>query len=139
MTITASSLSLFQNLGANNPLSNLFSIIGGQSGSSMSTDPVAALVSAEKNGTKEVVRQQNDPETKRDVSRFLTAVAKAPDFKTLMKDPSARKVLLTANGLGDQSDYVALATKALSSDTTKPGNFASTLGDRSVGECGEDL
>ncbi len=44
-----------------------------------------------------------------------------------MNDPIARKVLLTANGLGDQADYTALATKALMSDPNKTGNLASTL------------
>ena len=63
------------------------------------------------------------------MNHFLDVVAKAKDLKTVLQDPIARKVLLTANGLGDQTDYTALATKALMSDTTKDGNLASTLSD----------
>lgn len=108
---------------------NLFNIIGGQTLGIGGTDPVVALISAERNEAKSVQQQENDPQTKRDISHFLDAVAKAPDLKTLLADPIARNVLLTANGLGDQADYTALATKALLSDPAKTGNLASTLSD----------
>ena len=48
----------------------------------------------------------------------------------MLADPVARKVLLTANGLGDQTDYAALATKALTSDTTKSDSLASKLSNK---------
>lgn len=127
-TITSPALSLLASLNSANSAPSLISILYG-GGTPSGGDPVAALIQAETNQTKSVTNQEKDPQTKRDVDRFLAAVAKAPDLKTLMADPSARKVLLTANGLGDQVDYTALATKALSSDTTKPGNLASTLSD----------
>ena len=88
---------------------------------------MAALTAAESNQPQAVAQQEKDPQTQRDINQFLAVVAKAPDLATLLKDPTARTVLLTANGLGDQTDYVALATKALSSDTTQAGNLASTL------------
>ena len=94
-----------------------------------SSDPVGDLKRAETNQAKAIAAQAKDPATKRDTDHFLAVVAKATDLKTVLADPIARKVLLTANGLGDQADYVALATKALSSDTTKPDNLAAKLGD----------
>ncbi len=128
-SITSPALSLLQSLTSNSQTPDLFSIIGGQTTSGSSTDPVAALSAAEKNQTKAVQQQEKDPQTSREISHFLAVVAKAPDLATLLHDPIARNVLLTANGLGDQADYTALATKALSSDTTKPGNLASKLSD----------
>ena len=130
VTTTGSiALYLLQNSSSGDPTSDLFSIIAGQSAGTTSTDPTAALVSAEKNQTQDIVKQEKDPQTQRDISHFLAVVAKAPDLATLLQDPTARSVLLTANGLGDQSDYTALATKALSSDLTKTGNLASQLSD----------
>lgn len=120
-------LSLLQSLSASNGTQDLATLL--YSSSTQSGDPVASLINAETNQTKAVTRQQNDPSTKRDVDHFLAVVQKATDLKSLLADPIARKVFLTANGLGDQADYTALATKALSSDTTKTGNLASTLTD----------
>ena len=128
MNITSPALSILQSLTSNNTTSNLFSIIYGQ-GTTATADPVSSLISAEKDQTKDIALQAKDPETKSAISHFLSAVAKAPDLKTLLADPIARDVLLTANGLGDQSSYTALATKALLSDTSKTNNLASTLSD----------
>lgn len=128
MNITSPALSLLQSLTSGSTTGDLFSIIYGQ-GAGTSVDPVSSLISAEKNETKYIAQQAKDPETKSAISHFLSVVAKAPDLKTLLADPIARDVLLTANGLGNQSDYTALATKALLSDTTKTGNLASTLSD----------
>ena len=90
-------------------------------------DPVLALQRAVKNQTKAVATEAKQPEVARDIAAFRKAVAKAPDAKTLLADPVARKVLLTANGLGSQTDYAALASKALLSDTSKPDSLASKL------------
>ncbi len=126
-TIFSPALSLLSSLNASNGSTNdLVSILYG-GGATTGGDPVAALVQAEATQTKAIATQEKDPQTKRDTDRFLAVVAKATDLKTVLADPTARKVLLTANGLGDQTDYTALATKALLSDTTKSGNLASTL------------
>jgi len=125
LMINSNSVSLLQSLNGSNSSQSLFN--GGVSASS--ADPVAALTSAEKNQTKAIDKQAKDPQTKRDIDHFTTALAKAKDIKSLLADPIARKVLLTANGLGDQADYTALATKALQSDTSKAGSLASKLGD----------
>lgn len=130
MSINSSvALSLLQSLNSSNSSTDLISIINGQTTTGASGDPVANLISAETNQTKDIQQQENDPETSRDISHFLAVLAKAPDLPTLLQDPIARNVLLTANGLGDQTDYTALATKALMSDTTQTGNLASTLSD----------
>ncbi len=123
-----SALSLLSSVTANNGSGDLTSILYG-GGQVSSGDPVASFINAETNQTKSVARQAKDPSTKRDVTHFLAVVQKAPDLKTLLADPIARKVFLTANGLGDQTDYAALATKALSSDTTKTSNLAANLSD----------
>ena len=130
MSINSSAgLYLLQSLSSSSSTTDLSSIINGQTTKGASGDPVAALVLAEKNQAKAIKQQEKDPQTSQQISHFLTVVAKAPDLKTLLKDPIARNVLLTANGLGSQSDYTALATKALMSNTTKDGNLASTLSD----------
>lgn len=129
MSINSTALYLLQSINSGSGTADLISIINGQGAAGTSSDPVAALTSAENNQTKDVQQQAADPQTSRDISHFLTAVAQAPDLKTLLQDPIARNVLLTANGLGDQTDYTALATKALLSDPSQPGNLASTLSD----------
>ena len=128
MSGSITALYLLQSANSGSSTADLFSIISGQGGQA-ATDPIAALKSAETNQAKNIATQEKDPSTSRDISHFLSVVAKAPDLATLLNDPTARKVFLTANGLGDQTDYVALATKALSSDPSKTGNLASTLSD----------
>lgn len=128
MNISSPALSLLQSITSNSINTDLFSIIYGQTGGA-TVDPVGALASAEKNETRGVTQQSNDPETKSAINHFLAVVAKAPDLKTLLADPVARDVFLSANGLGDQSAYTALATKALMSDTTKKDSLASKLSD----------
>ncbi len=128
-TISSPALSLLQSLTASSGSGlDLASILYG-GGTTTGGDPVAALVNAEGNQTKAIATQAKDPQTKRDTDHFLAVVAKATDLKTVLTDPIARKVLLTANGLGNQTDYPALAIKALLSDTTKAGNLASKLSD----------
>lgn len=129
MSISSVALSLLQGMNSSSTASDLISIINGQTSGSTSVDPVSALISAEKNQTQDIAQQANDPETQRDVNHFLSVVASSNDLPTLLNDPIARNVLLTANGLGDQTDYTALATKALMSDPSQPNNLASTLSD----------
>lgn len=119
-------LSLLSSITANSGSTDLVSILYG-GGAQASGDPVSNLISAETNQTKDIAQQQNDPSTARDIAQFLKVAKSAPDLKTLLADPTAAKVFLTANGLGDQTAYPALAIKALSSDPTVTGNLASTL------------
>lgn len=101
---------------------------GGGAGSGL--NPVTALRLAEANQTKSIAATARKPEIAREVEAFRAAVARAPDIETLLKDPRALKVLLTANGLGDQAQYTALAQKALTSDPDDPASLANRLGDR---------
>ncbi len=100
---------------------------GGNSGG---VNPVTALRLAEANRTKSIAATARRPEVAREIAAFRAAVARGPDVEALLKDTRALKVLLTANGLGDQADYPALAKKALMSDPADPASLANRLGDR---------
>ncbi len=123
MAITALSISGYGDGGA-----GLLDILYGKPQAS-GGNPIAALQQAVKNRDKGIAAAAAEPQAKRDIAAFRAAVAKARDPKALLADPVARKVLLTANGLGSQTEYGALASKALLSDTAKPGSLASKLGD----------
>ena len=92
-------------------------------------NPVDALQNAVKNEAKGIADEAKQPEVARDIAAFRKAVANAKDLSSLLADPAARKVLLTANGLGDQTDYTALATKALTSDPAKSDSLVNKLSD----------
>ncbi len=124
MVLDLSALTLLPTSTSSTP--DLLSIIYG-TGTASGGNPVTALQTALKTETKAVATVAHQPDVKRDIAMFLAAVASAKTPAELLANPAARKVLLTANGLGDQTDYTALATKALLSDTTKTGNLASTL------------
>ena len=104
--------------------------LGARSGASPgSTNPVLALQTALSTETKGVANAAKDPQTRREIAAFRAAVASAKTPADLLANADARKVLLTANGLGDQAAYAGLAKKALLSDTSKPGSLASKLPD----------
>ena len=92
-------------------------------------DPLAALTTAERDQTKDVALTAKQPQIARAIAKFTAAVSGATDAKTLLKNPDVLSFLLTANGLGDQAGYTALAQKALLSDTTDPKSVANKLAD----------
>lgn len=100
---------------------------GGATATPSGIDPVTALNNAVKTETKSVAAVAKQPQVARDIAAFTAAVAKAKTPADLLANPAALKVLLTANGLGDQAAYPALAKKALLSDTSKTGSLASQL------------
>jgi hypothetical protein len=126
---SSAALSLLQAMNASSTAPDLASLLYG-SPAAAAGNPVTALQNAVKNQTTGVAQEAKQPEVARDIAAFRKAVANAKDAKTLLADPVARKVLLTANGLGDQTDYAALATKALTSDTTKSDSLASKLSNK---------
>lgn len=128
MALDSLSLSLLPTT-ANQSSTDLLGIIYGNSTGVGSSNPVLALQLALKTETKSVASVAKEPETARDIATFRAAVAKAKTPAELLANPVARKVLLTANGLGDQADYGALVSKALLSDTSKTGSLASKLTD----------
>ena len=121
-------LSLY-NGAAGSGASALLSILSGAPGSagSGSADPVAALKLAEANSAKDIAQTAAQPAVARDIAAFRSAVASATSPQQLLQNPTVLKVLLTANGLGDQAQFVALAQKALLSDTTQTGALANAL------------
>ncbi len=126
MAIDANTLNLFPSAGGSSDA--FLSILYGGS-TTGGTDPIQALQSAETNQTKNVALVAAQPDVARDIAAFRAAVASAKTPADLLANPQALKVLLTANGLGDQTSYTALATKALLSDTTKTTSLASQLTD----------
>ncbi len=99
---------------------------GAVSGGS-SVNVAIALSSAEKNQTQDIALQAKQPNLAREIATFRAKVAAATDPKALLKDPTVLKVLLTANGLGGQEAFPALAQKALLSNTTDPKALANQL------------
>lgn len=102
---------------------------GGQSTNSFGQNPVSALASAERNQVQDVKTTAAEPQVKRAVDSFTAAVGKAKSVQQLLADPTVMQVLLTANGLGDQMTYTALAQKALTSNINDPKSLANTLTD----------
>jgi hypothetical protein len=92
-----------------------------------SVDAKTQLANAEKNKTKGIAQEKQDPQVARDIAAFRKAVSTSKDASSFLSNPATLKVLLTANGLGDQAAYPALAKKALLSDPTNPASLASTL------------
>ncbi len=120
-------LSLLSGITGSSGSADLVSIANGLGGTGSTVDPVSAFNQAEATQTKAVALQAKQPTTKAEISKFLAVVAKAKTLQDVMKDPVARKVLLSANGLGSQVDYPALATKALLSKPTDKKSLAATL------------
>ena len=113
-------------------LNSLLSTIYGTPGSSAgSSDPLAALKLAEADSTQDIASTAAEPQVAKDIATFRAAVASAKTPAALLQNPTVLKVLLTANGLGDQVQYTALAQKALLSDTTQSTSLADQLPDTS--------
>lgn len=92
-----------------------------------SEDPITALQVAQRNQTQDVAAEAKQPQVIRDVAAFTTAVQGATSVKQLLENPAVLKVLLTANGLGSQIGFPALAQQALMSDPTDPNSLANQL------------
>ncbi len=88
-----------------------------------------ALQSAEKNQTKDVKLTAQQPTVQHAVTAFTQGVNAAKSVTQLLANPAVMKVLLTANGMGDQVGYTALATKALTSNLSDPNSLANRLTD----------
>ena len=127
MAIDASTLSLFSSISGTDDA--ILSAIYNTGAASTGGDPIAALKQAETNQTKAIATTAAQPDVARDIAAFKTAVATAKTPAQLLANPQALKLILTANGLGDQTDYTALATKALLSDPNDPKSLANTLTD----------
>ena len=111
---------------------SLLSILYAAPGSSTaSSDPIAALKSAEASSTQDIAQTAAQPSVARDIATFRTQVANATSAAALLQNPTVLKVLLTANGLADQVQYPVLATKALLSNPDDANGLANKLDDSS--------
>ena len=119
---------LFGTTSASDAASSIASILAGNSAAT-GGDPLSALATAERNETTDVAQTAKQPQVAREIAAFTQAVATAKTPADLLKNPQALDVLLTANGLGDQGSFTALAQKALLSDTTDPKSLANQLAD----------
>ncbi len=108
--------------------SSILSILSG-AGAASGGNALAALAKAERDKTRDIAQTAKQPQVAREIAVFTKAVANAKSPADLLKNPQVLDVLLTANGLGDQAPYAALARKALLSDTTKAGSVANKLSD----------
>lgn len=123
-------LSLFSG-GADTGASSLIATLYGRGpGRAGSVSPFTAMRAAEQHKDRDIGRTAERPEIKRAIDGFRAGVAKATSADALLRDPRVMEVLLTANGLGDQSTRPALARKALMSDLSDPASVANTLTDR---------
>ncbi len=113
--------------GSSSDDNGIMSILSGNAGGASATNPIAALNSAETNQTKDIAATAADPQVARDLATFTKAVTSAKSVTQLLANPTVMKVLLTANGLGDQVSYTALAQKALTSDLTNTNSVANQL------------
>lgn len=116
--------------GAATQGSSLLASLYGYSGPAPGTvNPIAALEQAKTNETKQVALVAAEPQVERDIAQFKQALAGAKTPAQLLANPAALKVLLTANGLGDQVNNTALATKALLANPAQPNSLINQLTD----------
>lgn len=121
-------LSLFG--GSTNSTSTLLATLYGQPGSrASSVSPFQALRSAEQNKNRDIDRTASQPEVKRAIDGFRAGIAKATTVDALLRDPRVMEVLLTANGLGDQTGRAALARRTFQSDLSDPTSLVNRLSD----------
>ncbi len=109
---------------------SLLSILaGGGAPGGGGANALTALSQAERNETKDVGIVARQPQVARLLATFTAAVNAAKTPADLLKNPQVLDVLLTANGLGDQTAYTALARKALLSDIKVASSVANQLSD----------
>ena len=106
--------------------SSLLSALYGTS-SAASGNPISALQSAEKNQTIDIAAEAKQTSVARDIAAFTAGIASAKTPDALLSNPAVLKVLLTANGLGDQVGYPALAKQALLSNPANTTALANQL------------
>ena len=132
-TISTYLPSLFADIIAgstSNSAGNLLSILDGtstQATSASTTNPVNALTQAQQDESQEIKTTAQQPAVQRAIAAFTQAVQTATSPQQLLKNPTVLQVLLTANGLGDQTSYTALAQQALLSNINDPNSLVNKL------------
>jgi hypothetical protein len=105
------------------------SLAAGIGAGAASSNPLTALQTAEQNETKDVAAVAQESQVQRVIASFTAAVASATSPAQLLQNPDVLNVLLTANNLGSQVSYTALAQKALLSDPNDPNSLVNQLTD----------
>ena len=118
---------LYGGVSAGNSL--LATLYGQNPQASGPTNPIAALVKAQAGETKQVALVAAEPQVKRDLSQFTRALAAAKTPADLLNNPAALKVLLTANGLGDQTGNTALSRRVLLSNPAVANSLVNRMHD----------
>ncbi len=90
-------------------------------------NPIIALQIAQANQTTDVANEAKTPTVQLAIQAFTKAVDSATSVKSLLSNPNFLNVFLTANGLGSEAGYPALAQQALLSDPTNSSSLASQL------------
>ena len=85
----------------------------GQATNSSGLNPTTALALAERNMTHDVKTTAAQPMVKRDLDAFAAGVTRAKSVQQLLANPAVMKVLLTANGLGDQTATLSAPNRPL--------------------------
>ncbi len=91
--------------------------------------PSPHLPGREQDQTQEIAATAKEPQVQRAIQAFTKAVQSATTPQQLLANPQALNVLLTANGLGDQVSYTALATKTLLSNANDSNALVNQLSD----------
>ncbi|HVY90400.1 MAG TPA: DUF1217 domain-containing protein [Hyphomonadaceae bacterium] len=99
----------------------------GSSGVYSGANAKVALQNAENNKDKSVAQLKKDPQIQKDIAHYTEVVQNAKSIDDVLNDPIARKVLMTANGLGQYVDSVGLAKKAMMSDPSDSNSLAAQL------------
>jgi hypothetical protein len=99
------------------------------SGSQVMTDPVLALRQARTAGGRQIALVAAEAQVRRDLAGFTAALSAATTPARLLESQIALKVLLTAHGLGDQVNNVALARQALLCDPAAADSLVHQLSD----------
>jgi hypothetical protein len=110
--------------------SNLLDAVFGNRNGQAQTSPaqaVAALRLADTNEARELTAKAREPGVARDLAAFERAVREARSVPDLLRNPAARRVLLTASGLGDQINNTALVDRALQSNPADANSLARRL------------
>jgi hypothetical protein len=107
----------------------MLEVATGGTASGSTENPVTALANAERDQTQEITATSQQPQVARMIQAFTTAVQNAKTPQQLLANPQALQVLLTANGLGDQTSYTALATQTLLSNINDSNSLVNKLSD----------
>ena len=108
-------------------LSALYGTAGAVGTAADGPGALAAYKADAANATSDIAATAAQPAVARDIAAFQAGVAAAKTPAALLANPAVLKVLLTANGLGDQIAYPGLAAKALLSNPADPSSLADQL------------